>query len=198
MSLFVNGTKTDEPWLANINKRATALPPTSLTTQHSWNELHFPSLDLVGVVDVRAMGAVGDGLHDDTAAIQKALDTAGAVVLLAKGLYRISRTLNMAAGGATTLLGRYCLRTLHFSATSLAFKFYPASYPWRTLSILSGDNCDCAGVARHLSVIMPVSDGLVQDAAAVGAEGAAPILRVSNPSDRIVISMFTIVRRTQS
>ena len=39
-----------------------------------------------GVVDVVLdCGAVGDGLHDDTAAIQKALDVPGAVVLLPKG-----------------------------------------------------------------------------------------------------------------
>ena len=52
-----------------------------------------------GVVDVVLdCGAVGDGLHDDTAAIQRALDVPGAVVLLPKGFYRISRTLNMSAG----------------------------------------------------------------------------------------------------
>ena len=39
-----------------------------------------------GVVDVVLdCGAVGDGLHDDTAAIQRALDVPGAVVLLPKG-----------------------------------------------------------------------------------------------------------------
>ena len=152
MSLFINGTKTGQPWVSDINSSSIA-PPASLTLQHSWDETNFPSLDLGTVIDVRSMGAVGDGSHDDTAAIQKALDTPGAVVLLSKGFYRISKTLNITAGGATSLLG----------------------------------------VARHLSVLMPVSDGLVSSATASGAEGSAPILRVSNPSDRIVISMFTIV-----
>jgi hypothetical protein len=58
-----------------------------------------------GALDVRTFGAVGDGLHDDTEAIQHALDVPGAVVLLPKGYYRISKTLTLAKGGATALIG---------------------------------------------------------------------------------------------
>lgn len=51
--------------------------------------------------DASAFGAAGDGETDDTAALQKAIDTAAQVhgtVFLPKGFYRISRTLNMTAG----------------------------------------------------------------------------------------------------
>ena len=51
------------------------------------------------------LGAKGDGKADDTAAIQKALDKPGAVVLLPKGFFRVSKPLVMRAGGATTLMG---------------------------------------------------------------------------------------------
>ena len=112
MSVFVNGARKPDPILETVTPGVP--PPAALASQHSWDEPTFPTMDMrawtagapAGVVDVvRDFGAVGDGLHDDTAAIQKALNVAGATVLLPKGFYRISRTLTMAAGGATTLLG---------------------------------------------------------------------------------------------
>ena len=152
MSVFVDGAKQPTPLLARVTPAIS--PPATLASQHSWDEPTFPTMDMPAgaVANVRAFGAVGDGLHDDTAAIQKALDVPGAVVLLPKGFYRISRTLTLAPGGATALLG----------------------------------------VARTFSVLMAASDGLVKDAAG-SPDGAAPILRVTEPSARIVISMFTIV-----
>lgn len=53
-------------------------------------------------VDVKTLGAVGDGVADDTAAIQKALDQAGPrKVVIPAGTYRISDTLVI--GGKTHL-----------------------------------------------------------------------------------------------
>jgi hypothetical protein len=52
----------------------------------------------MGMVDVRAYGATGDGVTDDSAAIQAAIDVAtatGKVVYLPAGRYKISTTLNM-------------------------------------------------------------------------------------------------------
>lgn len=56
-----------------------------------------------GVVNVKDFGAVGDGVHDDTAAIQRAIDTLrnGGTVFLPMGNYLISRTLTIAAAGIT-------------------------------------------------------------------------------------------------
>lgn len=51
-----------------------------------------------GVVSVKdaAYGARGDGLADDTDALQHALDDAHArVVLLPRGIYRVSRTVSI-------------------------------------------------------------------------------------------------------
>jgi hypothetical protein len=41
--------------------------------------------------NVRRFGAVGDGKTDDTAALQRAVDSGGGVVRLPKGVYRITR-----------------------------------------------------------------------------------------------------------
>ena len=48
-------------------------------------------------VDVRAFGAVGDGVHDDTSSIEKAVAslTRGGVVKLGPGTYRHNRVLNI-------------------------------------------------------------------------------------------------------
>jgi hypothetical protein len=143
MPVYVNGVRSVSQ-LSNIT--ATTAPPSNLTSQHSWGEETFPSLDMRGAVSAMDYGALGDGLHDDTAAIQKALDQPGAVVLLPKGFYRVSATLTMPKGGAVALIG----------------------------------------VARHLSVLMPVTGG-------VGTlTKPAPVLHVSNPDERIVVSMFSI------
>ena len=54
-----------------------------------------------GTINVRDFGAVGDGAHDDTAAIQNAINTAGplmAGVYLPPGTYMVSRSLVLSGG----------------------------------------------------------------------------------------------------
>jgi polygalacturonase len=65
---------------------------------------------LPGVLNVRDFGAKGDGVTDDTAAIQKVIDTsAGRKVYLPSGVYRVSQTGSQAfalrAVSGLTLLG---------------------------------------------------------------------------------------------
>ena len=145
MSVFKGGKKM--PAVALNASSGVAEPAAAVTMQHDWDEATFPTLDQSGVVSVLSTGAVGDGVTDDTAAIQRALDTPGAVVLLPKGFYRISRPLEIKAGGATTLMG----------------------------------------VDRSISVLMAASDGLGT------TEAPLPILNVTNPDERIILTLFTIV-----
>jgi hypothetical protein len=151
MSIFVGGkmmTGTARTLLHNVTTTATP-PLSSVVGQHNWGEATFPSLDEDAgkLVNVRDMGAKGDGVTDDTAAIQKALQTPGATVILPKGFYRLSKTLVMDQGGALALVG----------------------------------------VSRTLSVLMPISDGIGS------SEAPLPLLSVTNPDDRIVLTMFTMV-----
>jgi len=62
-----------------------------------------PTFDTDAIAPVSALtfGAVGDGVHDDTAALQAALSAPGApAVFLPFGTYLVSKTLTMSAGGA--------------------------------------------------------------------------------------------------
>src|SRR5207237_10337810 len=57
------------------------------------------------VYNVRAYGARGDGIGDDTPALQAAIDAAastdGGIVLIPTGTYPLSRPLSVTAGGIT-------------------------------------------------------------------------------------------------
>ncbi len=64
----------------------------------------LPALDWIpgsDWVNVKDLGAVGDGVADDTAAIQQALDaaTSGSTVYLPAGTYRLTDTLRLEKGG---------------------------------------------------------------------------------------------------
>ncbi len=63
-----------------------------LVVPHQWNEWSFPNFQDPDIVNVKTYGAKGDGLHDDTTAIQKAIDE-NEKIFLPKGLYLVSKTI---------------------------------------------------------------------------------------------------------
>lgn len=75
-----------------------------------------------GTVNVKDFGAVGDGVHDDTAAIQAASNYAsqsnssGQTIFLPKGSYHVTNALNVYAG--CTLLGESMTDTIISVSTS--------------------------------------------------------------------------------
>jgi len=78
-----------------INAVAAGAPPADLCSRHVW-PADYKHWDSPGVVNVREAPyfVKGDGIADDTAALQKAIDENEAI-FLPKGLYNISRTLTL-------------------------------------------------------------------------------------------------------
>lgn len=79
--------------------------------ERDWGEevdANFDAIDAAIGFSVQSFGAVGDGVTDDTSAIQNALDAAGGagggVVLMPRGSYRITSTLTITTPG-TALVG---------------------------------------------------------------------------------------------
>ena len=125
MPIYRDGVERNESTSYDARIAPSAQPPTDLRSRHTWHEATFPTWDNISgtTVDAKRFGAVGDGVTDDTSALQAAIDAApaGGTVFIAKGRYRISRTLNLTGEtGAASLVG----------------------------------------TARHLTRIMPMSDGL--------------------------------------
>jgi hypothetical protein len=84
--------------------------------------------------NVQAYGAVGDGSHDDTAAIQAAIDAcaAGGVVYIPIGLYKITAALSC----TTNLTLRGAGASVIYGAVAVDYATYPAAAPWVTGSVL--------------------------------------------------------------
>jgi hypothetical protein len=68
-------------------------PPSDLQSRHRW-ATSFPTWEYPGAVNVLNLGAVGDGVTDDHAALQTAIN-AHDIVFLPKGHYRVSNTLTL-------------------------------------------------------------------------------------------------------
>ncbi len=93
------------PWLPAAALAAAAFAVVSLTAR---SQPRLPPPDPpAGEADVRKLGAKGDGVADDTAAVQAAVDAGVGVVRFPKGTYRLTRTVtvDLARVGWTALRG---------------------------------------------------------------------------------------------
>lgn len=100
-----------------------------------------------GLVNVRDWGAYGDGVHDDTAAIQAALhDAVGKTCLVPAGTYLVSRAIVLP--GNTTLVGagRYAATIFAASGGDWAM---PAPSTW--VGVVGAVNADNVTI-QHLGV----------------------------------------------
>ena len=89
--IYINGIRTEE----TIKDVAlNDLPPKDLQSRHLWDRVNFPNFESERVANVKTQpyNAKGDGKHDDTEAIQKAINH-NEIVFLPKGYYSITRTL---------------------------------------------------------------------------------------------------------
>jgi hypothetical protein len=97
---YPNGQRHPGGRVSRVTTLAEEKPPADLVTKHLWIESQFPDMGAVGVADARRdCGARGDGITDDTSALQTCLTTHVAV-WLPPGLFRISSTLQLAPGAS--------------------------------------------------------------------------------------------------
>lgn len=91
-SIWLDGEPSDQPLL---RREAGTAPPPDLRARHIWTA-DAPTWQSPGAVNVKAAPyhAAGDGVTDDTAALQRAIDE-HEIVFLPKGYYRISDTLRL-------------------------------------------------------------------------------------------------------
>ncbi len=91
--IYLDGMKLDQPYY--LESEEVAAPPADLQARHIWDD-RFPHWQAADTVNVKAApyGAVGDGIADDTFAIQRAVDD-HAAVFLPKGTYAVSKTIRL-------------------------------------------------------------------------------------------------------
>jgi hypothetical protein len=91
--ILVDGNRLDVPWLADVTSDQE--PAADLQSRHLWTD-EFSSWESPGAVNVKdkPFGAVGDGIADDTKAIQRAIDS-HEIVFLPKGTYAVSKTIQL-------------------------------------------------------------------------------------------------------
>jgi len=90
--VYIDRRKIDRPWRKVESGRE---PPQGLRAAHLWRA-DFPWWETPGATNVKQAPyrAVGDSFHDDTAAIQRAIDSRE-IVFLPKGYYRVTRPLTL-------------------------------------------------------------------------------------------------------
>lgn len=119
--------------------------------------------------DVRSFGAAGDGVRDDTTAIQAAVDSRVGLVSFSKGTYRITRTIEVDLGslGFTSFRGNG-VAVIHMAGAGPAIRFVGTHEKSADPSGFSQDVWD-----RER---MPLVDGIAiqgghQDAVGIEARG---------------------------
>ncbi|MCD8481194.1 MAG: glycoside hydrolase family 55 protein [Verrucomicrobia bacterium] len=94
-------------------------PPADLQTRHQF-PVHFPTWETPGIVNVRDLGAVGDGVTDDWEVLQNAIND-HEIVFLPAGMYAVSRTLELRPD--SKIIGSHPTFTGITAITTLANRF---------------------------------------------------------------------------
>jgi len=91
--IFVDGKRLKAPFLADAETGRT--PPIDLQSRHLWDK-QFPDWESPTAVNVKddPYNAAGDGVTDDSAAIQRAIDE-HEIVFLPKGHYTVGKTIRL-------------------------------------------------------------------------------------------------------
>lgn len=109
-------------------------PPSDLVSQHQWpQDGAFPSFETPGAQSAKNCGATGDGVTDDTMAIQTCLDNHD-VVLLPRGFYRLSSTLRVHPGKALIGIAHFLVNLAPVTPLPARLK----NFSWPMVRVLGG------------------------------------------------------------
>lgn len=101
--VVTNGTTSYQPLVAMGTPPASSTPPpANLQSKHKWDTAASPDWQHADAANAVTLGCKGDGVTDDYAALQAAVD-AHAIVLLPKGIYKVSKTLVLTQNGAALI-----------------------------------------------------------------------------------------------
>lgn len=103
----------------NFSDFADEAPPADLQSRHHWHA-DFPTWEHPGVINVKTLGVVGDGITDDWAALQVAITTHEKLFFPA-GTYQVSKTLDLRPD--SKLIGSYHAFTRIRAISTLAARF---------------------------------------------------------------------------
>lgn len=133
-----------------VRTTAGEAPPADLQSRHLWAAA-FPDLRTPGAVNVKdpPYGVKGDGVADDTDALQRAIDAADTIVL-PKGYYRLTRTLRLRA--KTQLIGAGPHLSL-FVVTKPEGDFADAAAP--KPMIATADDAGAGTVMAFCGIVVP-------------------------------------------
>lgn len=143
---YVNG----QPAGATVKKAVTngVAPPANLQSQHLWSST-FATWQSAGAVNVKSLGAAGDGLRDDTDVIQQAIDN-NEIVFLPRGYYRVSRPLELRSN--TKLVGASTHLSVIYARGGAAFQNASAPAP----IVRTADDANGTAAMSFLTVHAPV------------------------------------------
>lgn len=166
----------DEDHPGAAPKRASLTTLGDLATRAPWS-------------DVRAFGATGDGVTDDTAAIRAAIEFARprhAVVYFAPGAYRITKSLqlppNVTLQGVGAGFGS-TLRPVNTDAITIHGKDYEGGYGFRNrirgLTVMMNEARSSKGISIDMAYSVKLEDVLVFEAGKTGGIEIANAAHVS-------------------
>jgi len=146
---FVDG----QPAGATVKKavRTGSVPPADLQSRHLWDS-NFASWQSPGAVNVKALGARGDGLQDDTNVLQQAIDTSD-IVFLPRGYYRVSRPLQLRSN--TKLVGPATHLAVIYARSGAAYQNAAAPAPIVRTADDANGTAAMAFLTVHASTDLP-------------------------------------------
>lgn len=138
---------------ASVTKavRTGIAPAADLQSRHLWDS-GFASWQSPGAVNVKQLGAHGDGLQDDTNALQQAIDTSD-IVFLPRGYYRVSRPLQLRSH--TKLVGPATHLAVIYARSGAAYQNAAAPAPVVRTADDANGTAAMAFLTVHASTDLP-------------------------------------------